>query len=279
MAHQLEPLVSGYALMEGPRWDGKDGLYFCDSLRGGIYHHTLKGETRNIVPKRKGVGGIMLHADGGIVVSGRDICHVHQGVSRVLLELGEGARFNDIFCDRRGRPYVGTLRFDPFNPDSPPTPGELYRIEGVGEATQIYHDVGLTNGIGFSPDERVIYHSDSLRGHILAHTISDNGTCIDRRVFAALPRGAPDGLCVDTAGGVWVAAYGAACIMRFTPDGRLDRDITIPAKKVTSLCFGDADMRTLYITTADNQLDASLGACLFCLRVDVAGLPPSEVRI
>lgn len=279
MADTIETLLTGYGLVEGPRMDAQGGLLFCDSHRGGVYRRTPQGRIETIVPKRKGVGGIVLHADGGIVVSGRNICHVKQGVSRVLFELDETVRFNDIFCDRVGRLYVGSLRFDPFNAEALPTPGELYRIDAQGVARMLYDDVGLTNGIGFSPDERVLYHSDSLRGHILAHTLTADGRCGERRVFAALPRGAPDGLCVDSEGGVWVAAYGAGSIMRFMPDGALDREIEIAAKKVTSLCFGDTDRQTLYVTTADNRLDEKNGGCIFKLRTDVAGLAPTLAKI
>ena len=259
--------------------DADGGLYFCDSHKGGVYRRTPQGEIETIVPKRKGVGGIVLHADGGIVVSGRDISHVTPSGSRVLFKLDETARFNDIFCDRAGRLYVGTLRFDPFNAEALPTPGELYRIDAQGAARMLYDDVGLTNGIGLSPDERVLYHSDSLRGHILAHRLTADGGCVDRRIFAALPQGAPDGLCVDAEGGVWVAAYGAGSIMRFTPDGGLDCEIDIPAKKVTSLCFGDGDRQTLYVTTADNRLDEKHGGCIFKLRTKVAGLVPPLAKI
>ena len=98
MAHQLEPLVSR-SLMEGPRWDGKDGLYFCDSLRGGIYHHTLKGETRNIVPKRKGVGELC-YMPMAVSSSRGAISTTSIKVYRVFIELGEGAR-NDILRSPR----------------------------------------------------------------------------------------------------------------------------------------------------------------------------------
>lgn len=279
MTDKIETIVTGYDLVEGPRMDTDGGLYFCDSHKGGIYRRAPGGQIETIVPKRKGVGGIVLHADGGIVVSGRDISHVTPDGSRIVFALDETARFNDIFCDAAGRLYVGTLRFDPFNAEALPTPGELYRIDAEGTARMLYDDVGLTNGIGFSPDERVLYHSDSLRGHILAHTITAKGACEDRRIFAALPHGAPDGLCVDAAGGVWVAAYGAGSIMRFAPDGGLDREIDIPAKKVTSLCFGDADRQTLYVTTADSLPDNNRGGCIFRLRTDVAGLPPALAQI
>ena len=279
MTAEIETILTGYGLVEGPRFDDNQSLFFCDSHNGGVFRRDGAGQIETIIPKRKGVGGIALHADGGIVVSGRDICHVTRGVSRVLFELDAAARFNDIATDPSGRLYVGTLRFDPFNPDALPTPGELYRIESEGKATQLYDDVGLTNGIGFAPDGQTIYHSDSLRRHIIAHRIKDDGSCAARHIFAELPKGAPDGLCVDADGGVWVAAYAAGSILRFTPQGKLDQKIDIPAKKVTSLCFGGEDLRTLYITSADNQTDENLGGCIFRLPVNVAGLPHAKVQI
>lgn len=279
MQDEIETILSGYGLVEGPRWAADKGLFFCDSHQGGVFRRDGAGKIETIIPRRKGVGGIALHADGGIVVSGRNICHVKQGVSRVLFELDGAARFNDIATDPSGRLYVGTLRFDPFNPDALPTPGELYRIESEGVATKLYDDVGLTNGIGFSPDGQTIYHSDSLRRHIIAHRMKDDGNCIDRHIFAELPKGAPDGLCVDADGGVWVAAYADGAILRFTPQGELDQKIDLPAKKVTSLCFGEDGLRTLYVTSADNQTDESLGGCIFRLRLGVAGLAHAEVQI
>ena len=99
------------------------------------------------------------------------------------------------------------------------------------------------------------------------------------RIEAALKIVGEGNLCVDANGGVWVAAYNAGCILRFTPEGNPDRKIDIPAKKVTSLCFGDEDLRTLYVTSADNQTDEKRGGCVFRLRVDVAGLPHARVLI
>ena len=279
MNNQLDILIAGFSLIEGPCYDNENGLYFCDSHSGGVFRTDSNGFVETVIPKRKGVGGIALHAAGGIVVSGRNICHVKQGVSRFLFELDGSARFNDIATDPSGRLYVGSLRFDPFNPGAQPKPGELYRIDKEGLATQLYDDVGLTNGIGFSPDGQTIYHSDSLRRHIIAHRIEADGSCVDRHIFAELPKGAPDGLCVDADGGVWVSAYGASCIFTFTPEGKLCQKIDVPATKVTSLCFGDKDLRTLYVTSADNQANESLGGCIFRLRVDVPGLPHAKVQL
>src|SRR5215471_18990285 len=81
----VETLASGYGLVEGPTVDGDGNLYFSDVLGGGVYRRTPEGEITTVVPKRRGVGGIVLHADGGIVVSGRDIVHVREGENRRLL--------------------------------------------------------------------------------------------------------------------------------------------------------------------------------------------------
>jgi len=276
----IETLATGYGLIEGPRIDAEDRLYFSDVHRGGVYRRSPDGTIETVVPKRRGVGGIALHADGGIVVSGRNICHVRDGESRIVFDLDDAPGFNDLFTDEQGRVYAGTMRSNPFGDlDGPRTPGELYRIGTDGRALELYGDVSLTNGIGFSPDGSTIYHSDSARNEVIAHDIDAEGRCNNRRTFAKAPRGFPDGLAVDEAGGVWIAAYNGGCATRFTPDGEVDRHIEVPAKAVTSLAFGGADRRDLYVVSADNTDDAGMEGSVFRTRVDIPGLtvPPARV--
>ncbi len=239
---EVETLASGYGLIEGPRCDKKRGLYFSDVRGGGVYRLTEDGEIETIVPKRRGVGGIALHADGGIVISGRNVVHVRDGQTRVVFDLEDTPGFNDLFTDAQGRVYVGSMRSNPFSDAEPRTPGELYRIEAEGVATELYGDVSLTNGIGFSPDGARLYHSDSARNHVIVHDVAADGSVSNRRAFASAPRGFPDGLAVDSHGCVWIAAYGGSCVTRFTPDGALDRHIEVPAKAVTSVAFGGAGL-------------------------------------
>jgi sugar lactone lactonase YvrE len=275
----LETLAFGYSLIEGPRVDAADGLYFSDIHNGGVYRLAADGTIEMVVPKRRGVGGIALHAEGGIVVSGRNICHVRDGKTRVLFEREDVPGFNDLFADAQGRVITGTVRSNPFDLEASRTPGECYRIEAEGRASQLYDDVGLTNGIGFSPDERILYHSDTAASHVITHSLDDAGHCTSRRVFARTPRGMPDGLAVDEAGCVWVAAYGGGCATRFTPDGSVDLNLEIPARDVTSLCFGGADRRDLYVVTADNTEDESRGGTIFRTRVETPGLAAPLARI
>ena len=277
----MELLESGYGLVEGPRVDSENRLYFSDVHRGGVYRRTPEGLVETVVPKRRGVGGIALHADGGIVCSGRNICHVRDGETRILFDPPETPGFNDLFTDSQGRVYVGSMRTSPFGDAAagPRTPGELWRIDAEGKAVELYGDVSLTNGIGFSPDGAVIYHSDTARSHVIAHDVAPDGSCTNRRAFAILDRGAPDGLAVDTQGFVWVAAYGGGCVSRFAPDGRLDQHVEVPAKEVTSLCFGGDDGRDLYVATAGNSDDPALKGCVFRDRAPVAGLPAPLARL
>jgi D-xylonolactonase len=276
---RFETLASGYGLIEGPRVDAQNRLYFSDVHKGGVYRRDPSGEITTVVPKRKGVGGIALHADGGIVISGRDLSHVKDGQSRIVFSLEHTPGFNDIFCDATGDVLIGSMRSNPFEPKGPREKGELYRVRPDGSYSMLYDGISLTNGIGFSPDGRCLYHSDTAPGHIVAHDVEANGSCINRRIFAATPRGMPDGLAVDEAGCVWVAAYGGGCVTRFAPDGSLDRHADVPARSVTSLCFGGADRRDLYVVTADNTSDESLHGSIFRTRVEVPGMEVPLARV
>jgi sugar lactone lactonase YvrE len=240
----LEVLVHGYGLIEGPRVDLDGNLYFSDVTEGGVYRRAR---------------------DGG-------------GSSRILFERPEGVGgFNDVFVDAAGRVLTGSLRSDPFQLGYERTPGECYRIDAEGKATVLYAEVGLSNGIGFSPDGRILYHSDTAAGHVIAHDVAPDGEVSNRRTFAECD--APDGLTVDAEGGVWVASYGGGRVLRFDAAGALEREVEVPAQLVASCCFGGADLRDLYVTTQDNAEASERKGTIFRLRVDVAGLPPSLARV
>src|SRR6476646_4099741 len=156
----IEVLTWGYGLVEGPRVDADDNLYFTDVHDGGVRRRSPDGTIDVVVPKRRGVGGIALHADGGVVVSGRDIVHVRDGENRALYSIDGVPGWNDICTDSAGRVYAGSIRFAVFDPDATPVPGELWRIDAEGDATCLYDNVLHANGVVLSPGEQNIYHSD-----------------------------------------------------------------------------------------------------------------------
>src|SRR4051812_14784510 len=103
---ELEPLVWGYGLIEGPRADNDGSLYFSDVPNGGVYRRAADGSVETVIPKRRGVGGIALHASGGLVVSGRNLCHVRDGETRGVFA-PDVMGLNDLCPDARGRVICG----------------------------------------------------------------------------------------------------------------------------------------------------------------------------
>lgn len=273
----FETLASGYALVEGPTWAPDGSLFWSDVLGGGVYRRTPDGVVSTAVPKRRGVGGIALHADGGLVLGGRDLIHVKDGITRALLQLEGLPGWNDLCADARGRVWAGSVRFRVFDPDATPVPGECWRVDAPGVATPVYAGVLHANGIALSPDERWLAHSDTRSQGLWVHDLDAEGRVSRRRRFVI--EGAPDGLAFDAEGCVWVAIYGGGRVDRFTPAGKLDRSLEVPARQVTSLCFAGSDLRELVVVTADNSREPSLRGCVLRARLDVAGAPVHPARI
>lgn len=269
----LEALVWGYGLIEGPCCDEQGNLYFSDVPNGGVYRLAPDGSVETAIPKRRGVGGLALHADGGLVASGRNICHVKDGVTRIVFA-PEAMGLNDLTVDAAGRVICGTLRTDPFGQNATRTPGECWRVDGTDQATEIYGDVSLTNGIGFSPDGSVLYHCDTPVHGVWAHDYAADGTATNRRFLVQRDDLSPDGLAVDEEGTVWVAdVSGSGSVRGFSPAGEEIGRVEVPARTVTSVCFGGSDRRDLFIVTADNRDDKDRGGTVFRTRAAVAGCP------
>ena len=217
-------LAWGYGLIEGPRPAPDGSIYFSDVHRGGVRRLAPDGTVEVVVPKRRGVGGIALHADGGLVISGRNICHVRDGQTRIVYERDDVGGFNDLFTDAAGRVYVGSMCDDPFDLSiAERKTGDCYRLGPGGQVDVLYAGVGLSNGIGFSPDGRRLYHVDTAIRAVVVHDVDAAGDLVpaSRATFAAVDQGFPDGLAVDTDGGVWVASYGGHGVLRYLPDGTL----------------------------------------------------------
>ena len=279
---ELELLASGYGLVEGPRTDVENNLYFSDIPGGGIFRRSPDGEIETVVADRKLVGGLALHADGGLVASGPNVVHIDaDGNQRVLLELDEVMSFNDLQPDAAGNVIVGCIRRDFNNPDDPKINGECYRVGVDGEVVELYDEVEVSNGIGFSPDATRMYHSDSTTKGLWVHDVAADGSISNRRHIgkAAFERGVPDGMCVDVDGNLWVAHFGGRRVVKLAPEGDELDAIAVPAKAVTSCAFGGPDWSDMYIVTADNLDDESLGGGIYRCRPGVAGVPTPLARV
>jgi len=259
----FERLVGGHVLVAAPREDGQGGVLFADVVAGGVWRWGGGRRATAVLERRRGIGGLVSHAKGGIVVTGRDVTVVGgRGEDRELLGLRGGMKgFNDVTTTDDGELLVGALRFRPMAGEEP-VPGEVWRVplRRGGEPSVLLEDVISPGGIGLSPDARTVYTSDRHTGEVLACT--ENG--FHCRVFACVPDGAPDGLAVDADGDVWVALGPGGGIARFTPAGELRERHDVPgAEHVSSVAFAGED----------DLLVATAGALLRARGVGVRGRP------
>jgi gluconolactonase len=281
----MRKLTSGYGLVEGPVWDDAKGLYFSDVRNGGVRLLSPSGEVSLALPKRRGVGGMALHASGGLVMGGRDISFVsldERPGERLLApyQVPGAIGFNDLTTDQAGRIYVGSLAFVVFG-GGEPKPGNLVMIDLDGSIKILSDGVMLTNGMGFSPDGKRLYHSDSRAPHVRVYDVNADGTVGPWRVFAKLGDTAtPDGLKVAADGSVWVADAHAGRVAVYNPDGSHRMDVKVPQQMVTSLCFGGKDLQDLYIVTGSEGGEENSGG-VWVTRVDVPGnrLAPTRVKL
>jgi sugar lactone lactonase YvrE len=268
-------LARPHGLLEGPRFGSGGEIVYSDVLAGGVWACSEDGVVRELLAKRRGVGGIVAHADGGWVISGRTVLHLGSDSSqRELLRDQSACGYNDLGATARGELLAGVLRYRPLARE-PPRPGQLVRLGVDGELRVLSEEVVWPNGIGASPDADTIYISDYARGCVLA-VPADGGAA---REFCRVPRGSPDGLALDAEGGVWVALGEAGAVARFLPSGELDELTSLPARFVSSVAFGGEDSRDVLISTADNELQPELGGTLLRARSELPGVSVGPARV
>lgn len=280
----MQEIATGYGLIEAPTWSDAQGLIFSDVRNGGVYCLGSGGTIATIVPKRRGVGGIALHKEGGLVIGGRDILYVSQDArpGRMVLaptSIPNAVGFNDLTVDSKGRIYLGSLGGVVFG-EGELKAGNLIVIDLDGTSRILSDGIILTNGLGFSPDGTRLYHSDSRNEHVRVYDVKDDGSVGPWRVFADFGNGrVPDGLKVASDGSVWVADARGSRVAVFEADGRHRTDVQVPLPMVTSLCFGGADLRDLYIVTGSEGGPRENCGTIYKMRVDVPGLRVPETRI
>lgn len=280
-----ETISTGHGLLEGPLWHPTLGLLVSDADVGGVWGLSGTGLNIERVAHRRGIGGMALHSSGGLVVSGRNVAiRWIDDAEKPTVELLDRdpsrkmLAFNDLTTDAQGRVYVGSISFLSIHdlPNAPPPDGMIHRIDLDGSVTQVADGIRLTNGMGFSPDGRTFYCSDSLDHVVNAYDVDAKGGLGPARTFVKPPDGFPDGLALSQDGDVWLAVAEVGLVTRYDPDGTEKERFKFDAPLVTSLCFGGEDLDQLFVVTGSKG--SVQGGCVYRLRVEVQGLARAAAR-
>jgi sugar lactone lactonase YvrE len=277
---------AGAVLGEGPAWDARNGeLAWVDIVSGALFLYGPDGDRRGSYQVGGHLGSALpAEAGGWLLVTADGFAHLHRdGSIRALLEVEADRpelRFNDAKCDPWGQALAGTMRYDEL-----PGSGTLYRLEGHETLTArvLVGGVGLSNGIGWSPEGDLLYHVDSLARTVTRYRYEPDGASLGHPqvvVTTAGGGGLPDGMCVDDDGCLWVALYGGGAVHRYRPDGTLDTVVDVPVSRPTSVAFGGPSGKRLFITSAggsgraDDRAGGGLGdGGLWSLDLEVGGPP------
>jgi sugar lactone lactonase YvrE len=171
-----------------------------------------------------------------------------------MVEEDGNTRLNDGRVDRRGRLWIGTMDIGLAERS-----GSLYRIDPDGTVERMATGVIVSNGIAFSPDGKALYFTDTRRHLSFVFDLDlDDGAISNRRIFADYSKTGerPDGACIDVDGCLWAAFFAGARLVRYRPDGRVDREIALPVTNPTCVCFGGKDFKTMFVTTARKFMSA-----------------------
>jgi xylono-1,5-lactonase len=278
----FEVMASGFAFAEAPRVADDGSVYFSDLTGGGYYRCAPDGSVATIVSDRLWIGGAVLDESGWVICSGKGgliAVHPESRETRPILTTIDGApiiAINDIEADGRGGLFGGTVDFAAvFERGEAPSGGHFFHLSAGGDVRILRDGLVVSNGLGFSPDGKRLYHSESTKG-IWAYALDGDGMPGSPTLFAAMEDS--DGLAVDCEGGVWVCCWQRAEIRRYLPSGVLDRTLTLPFPHLVSLTFGGPDMSDLYVTTGSNPDHPQKGG-LVRFRSGIRGLKAGKTRL
>jgi sugar lactone lactonase YvrE len=302
--YRLEPRDARCSTVgESPVWRAaQDALYWVDIPAQTLVRYELSRTRRTEWPLPERVGSFAFDRHGTVLAAletglfavtlhephedasptGEE--HARQGTAsahRIVPVAHEAPRmrFNDGRCDRQGRFWAGTMVQDAA---APHPAGKLYRYDArSGLSAPVVDGLCTQNGLAWSPDGRTMYLSDSHSSSRLIWAFDydiDDGVPTRRRVFADLHdhAGRPDGAAIDADGCYWTCANDAGLLLRFAPDGRLDRTLALPAAKPSMCAFGGAGLDTLFVTTIRPAPAGEHDGYVFALQPGVRGLPEPE---
>jgi sugar lactone lactonase YvrE len=276
-------------LGEGPVWvEGDQALWFVDIKKQQVHRYDPASKDKRSWDAPEQVGFVLPAEGGGFVAglqSGLYRFDEYAGTFDLIVEVEPDIptnRLNDGVVDPVGRLWFGTM-----DNGERAKSGAFYCFhEGKLTRTQL-DGIAITNGPAISPDGKLLYFVDTLKGTIGVADIRDNGTLDEPRPFIRIDpnQGYPDGPTIDSNGYVWISLYAGWEAQRFAPDGELVDRVRFPVANITKIAFGGERLRTAFATTARQMLtpeaiaEQPLIGALFEFRVNVPGVPCPLVRL
>ena len=272
-------------LGESPVWlSDEQAIYWVDIHRQRVHRWRPDADSQSVFELDVAITCLRPRVHGGWVAATAGGFAFWDGKSPTLEPIDHPEAglpnmiFNDGGVDCGGRFWAGTANRVEVSPTS--TDGSLYRLDPDLTWRKMATGFTISNGIGWSPDNRTMYFTDTLRSLIYKYDYDPaTGNMYNRRPFVQIPGGDvyPDGLAVDSEGCVWSALWGGWKVARFDPEGRQIGEVMLPVSNVSACAFGGADMMDLYITTAEEDLTAPdiekqpLAGDLFRVKLPVGG--------
>lgn len=286
--NEVELLVdSGTLLGECPVWDVKENVLYWIDIDGHKINcydpSSCNNETRKLPFK---AGSLAIRKQGGLLLAMSNGFYNYDFKNEILESREcdpeperKDNRLNDGRCDPGGRFWVGSM--NDLRRIKGQYEGNLYCYHPDGECVSQNLPVGVANGLAFSPDERYMFFADTMRETVWRFDYDkDQGEIWNQQVFLNLKNlsGKPDGACVDADGCYWLAHIYGWKVARYTPKGKLDREIQLPFPKPSMCAFGGSKLDTLYITSISTKDDKSNGenkysGGLFAVNPGVSGIP------
>jgi D-xylono/L-arabinono-1,4-lactonase len=281
-------LIADYGCItgEGPMWHPLEkAVYWVDISLGRMFRYDPATGKHGEIYKGEAIGGFTVQADGALLLfmtKGTVKIWRDGKFTTVVEDIPDerATRFNDVIADPAGRVFCGTM----------PTKerlGRLYRLDTDGALTKVLEDIGCSNGMGYTPDRKRMYYTDTTRHNIYLFDYDQaSGAMTNQRVWVHTPEdaaeGHPDGMTVDAEGCVWGARWDGGCLVRYSPEGKELMRVQFPARKVSSVVFGGPDCTDMYVTTAGGNKKETEGAgagALFRLNLGIRGVPEFYSRV
>jgi len=275
-------------LGECPVWDsGRKIIYWVDIISKKLFSFNIENEICSVTYFKNFIGCVALRKNGQFIVASEEGIHFFDQNNLSVENLFnpeahlEKNRFNDGKCDAAGRFWAGSTSYGENEKI-----GSLYCIDKDLNYRRTVTDVTVSNGISWSPDNKILYYIDSPTREVKAYEYDiKNGEIKNERVVIRFSEkeGYPDGMTTDQEGKLWIANWGGYKVGRWDPvNGKMIEKIDIPVERVSSVTFGGPGLDELFITTAakgfnemDKKVDENLNeldGMLFRIKVDVCGI-------